>query len=231
MISRLEVGSPKSSTSGVGKGEEDSSNGNKLQQGSNGTEASICALSLLDPFFLASLVHTLELEVSSVSSRTGTLPLEKDEHDSTDNRDEVERQVHDVSDDGAGSELGEGLLDEFAQAANSISAATDLALPGYEFGLALGDQSAVECVNQALLDEECFRKGVKDGATLVQTQQSGINGGQRSVEDCENSSLGKVSEEEDTGECGKPESDGWNEFRCERLPELAFRKEVEDTLE
>lgn len=89
-----------------------------------------------------------------MSSRAGALALKKDEHDSTDDGDEVERQVHDVSDDGAGSELGEGLLDEFAQTADSIAAATDLALPGHEFGLALGNQSAVERVNQAFLDKE-----------------------------------------------------------------------------
>lgn len=231
MVSRLEVGSPKSSTSGVGESEEDASNGDKLQQSSNGTEAGVCSLPLLDPFFLTSLAHTLELEVSGVSSWASTLALKKDEHDSTNNRDEVERQVHDISDDGAGSELGKRLLDEFAQTADSVSAATDLALLGHEFGLALGDQSAVECVNQALLNEECFREGVEYGATLVQAQQSGINSSQRSVEDCKDSSLGKVSEEEDTSECGKTESDSWDEFGCERLPELAFREEVEDALE
>jgi hypothetical protein len=43
--------------------------------------------------------------------------------------------------------------------------------------------------------------------------------------------LGKVAEEEDTSEGGKTESDGWDEFVRERLPELAFREEVEDALE
>lgn len=166
-----------------------------------------------------------------MSSRTSALALEKDEHDSTDNRDEVERQVHDISDDGAGSELGEGLLDELAQTTDSITATTDLALSGHEFGLALGNQSAVEGVDQAFLNKERLGEGIEDGATLVQTQQCGIDGSQRSIEDCKNGSLGKVSKEEDTSECGETESEGWEEPVCERLPELAFREEVEDALE
>lgn len=40
----------------------------------------------------------------------------------------------------------------------------------------------------------------------------------------------EVSKEEDTGECGDTESDGGEQLGYEGLPELAVRKEVEDTL-
>jgi hypothetical protein len=231
VASRFEIGSPESSTSGVGESEEDTSDGDKLQEGSNSSEAGVCALSLLNPLLLFSLAHTLELEVSGVSSRSGALALEQDEHDGTDDGNEVERQVHDVSDDGAGSELCEWLRDEFTKTANGITAATDLALPGHEFGLALGDKSAVKGVDQTVLNQECLGQGVEDGATLVQAKQSSIDGGQGAVEDGENGGLRKVTEEEDTGECGDAEGDGRKKLGCERLPKLALREEVEDALE
>ena len=230
VTSRFEISGPQSGTGGIGEGEEDTSNGDKLQQSSNGSEASVCALSLLDPLLLTSLVHTLELEVSGVSSGTCALALEQDEHDGTNDRNEVERQVHDVSDDGAGSEFCEWLGDEFTKTANSIAAATDLALPGHELGLALCDQSTVKGIDQAVLDQECLGEGIEDGATLVQAEQSGIDGGQGTVEDGEDGGLREVSEEEDTGECGDAESDGGEEFGRERLPELALGEEVEDAL-
>jgi hypothetical protein len=166
-----------------------------------------------------------------VSSRSSALALKQNEHDGTNDGNEVERQVHDVSDDGAGSEFGEGLGDEFTKTANSITAATDLALLGDELGLALGDQSTVEGVDQAVLDQECLGQGVEDGAALVETQESGIDSGQGTVEDGEDGGLGEVAEEEDTGECGDTKSDGGDQLGCEGLPELALREEVEDALE
>lgn len=165
-----------------------------------------------------------------MSSRSGALALEQDEHDGTDDGNEVERQVHDVSDDGTGSKFGEWLGDEFTKTANGITAATDLALLGDKLGLALCDESAVEGVDQALLDQKGLGQGIEDGAALVETQQSGIDGGQGAVKDGKDCSLWKVAEEEDTGECGDAESDGRQELGCEGLPELALREEVEDTL-
>lgn len=170
VASRFEVGSPKSSTSGVGEGKEDTSDGDELQQSSNGTEASVSALSLLNPFLLLGLIHALELEVSGVGSRSSALALEQDEHGGTDDGDEVEGQVHDVSDDGAGSKFGEWLLDELTKTTNGITATTDLALLGHEFGLALGNQSTVKSIDQAVLDEEGLGQGVEDGAALVETE-------------------------------------------------------------
>jgi hypothetical protein len=231
VASRFEVGSPESGTSGVGESKEDASDGDKLQQSSNSAEASVGALSLLNPLLLTGLAHTLEMEVSRMSSRSSTLALEQDEHDGTNDGDEVERQVHDVSDDSAGSELCERLGDELAETTNGITAATDLALLGDELGLALGDKSAVKGVDQAVLDQECLGKGVEDGATLVETQESGIDSGQGTVEDSKDGGLWEVAEEEDTGECGDAESDGGDQLGCEGLPELALREEVEDALE
>ena len=40
----------------------------------------------------------------------------------------------------------------------------------------------------------------------------------------------KVTEEEDTGECGDTECDGGEKLGCEGLPKLALREEVEDAL-
>jgi hypothetical protein len=106
VASRFEVGSPESGTGGVGEGEEDASDRDKLQQGSNSAEASVGALSLLNPLLLTGLAHTLEMEISRMGSRSSALALEQDEHDGTNDGNEVEREVHDVSDDSAGSEFG-----------------------------------------------------------------------------------------------------------------------------
>ena len=165
-----------------------------------------------------------------MSSRTGALALEEDEHDCTNNGDEVERQVHDVSDDGAGCELGERLLNEFTKTTNGITTTADLALLGDELSLALSDQSAVEGVNQALLDEEGLGEGVEDGAALVQAQQGGIDSGERAVEDGKYGGLRKVAEYEDTGEGADAEQEGGDEFGCERLPKVAVSEEVGDAL-
>lgn len=206
--SRLKIGSPQSSTGRVCESEEDASNRDKLQQSRNSTKARVCALSLLNPLVLTGLVHSLELEVSGVSSGPSALALEEDEHDGTDDGDEVERQVHDVSDDGTGCELCEWLLDEFAETANGITTTTDLALLGDELSLALSDQSTVERVNQALLNEERLGQGVEDGTALVQTQQSGVDCGKRAIEDGEDGGLREVAEDKDTGEGADAEQEG-----------------------
>ena len=54
--------------------------------------------------------------------------LENDEQHSSNNRDEVQRQVHEVADNGCWGELGEGLGDKLAQLRNGVASRLDLAL-------------------------------------------------------------------------------------------------------
>lgn len=116
--------------------------------------------------------YTLELEVSSMSTWSVSLALQHNEDDGAHYRDEVERQVHKVADDGLRRELRKWLGDQFAQARNSVSSSGtfDLTLLSHKFGLAAGDKSAVEGVDQAVLDKESLGEDHGKSATLTQHQ-------------------------------------------------------------
>lgn len=55
----------------------------------------------------------LELEVTGMCSGTGTLALQKDKHDCSDDRDEVEREVHEVAYYSRRTVFSERLFDDF----------------------------------------------------------------------------------------------------------------------
>ena len=124
----LQLGGPESGTGGVCESKQDACNGHHLEQRSNSAKASVGAPSLLDPLLLALLRHTLELEVACVSRGTGTLALDQDEHNCANDRNEVQRQIHDIADDGTGGELGEGLCCHLSQSRDWVAARLDLAV-------------------------------------------------------------------------------------------------------
>jgi len=75
--------------------------------------------------------------------------LQGDEHDGSDDRNKVERQIHEVADDGFGRELGKGSLKNFAELCNRVRSGIDLTFGGYEGGLVAGDEGLVGTVSIA----------------------------------------------------------------------------------
>ena len=66
--------------------------------------------------------------------------LEDDEHDRPDDGNEVERQVHEVADNGIGGELCEWCLEHLAELCDGIGAGRNLTLGRHEGGLVAGDE-------------------------------------------------------------------------------------------
>lgn len=70
--------------------------------------------------------------------------LDENENYSANDRDGVERQVHNVTDDGLGTELLEGTLDNFAQLLHRISSRPNLASLADNLGVSASEQGTVE---------------------------------------------------------------------------------------
>lgn len=114
--------------------------------------------------------------------------LKDDKRNRANDWDEVERQVHEVPYDRGRGKLGERLAHKASKSSDSVacSARLDLTLFGHKLGVTctcvrivvcslervhtFGDQGAIECVNQAVLDQERFRKYGGQRAAFAQNQ-------------------------------------------------------------
>jgi len=74
----LHIGSPQGSANSVGEGEEDTGNGDKLEEDGGDTKTGICSLALLNEALLFLLLHLLELKVTSMRRRAKLASLEND---------------------------------------------------------------------------------------------------------------------------------------------------------
>lgn len=81
----------------------------------------VCGFSPGDEVLLLAVVHLLELEVAGMRHGSDFASLQDDEEDCSDNRDEVEWEVHKVANYGLRCEAGERLADDLAQLANWIT--------------------------------------------------------------------------------------------------------------
>jgi len=144
--------------------------------------------------------------------------LENDEGHGTDNGNEVEREVHEISDDSTGSKLGEWLRHKLTQLSDRVASRLDLALGGHQRGLASREQSAIEGVNQGIVDKEILAQDIEDGRLFTQYKQNSTNNGERPVEERQERDLRHIGDGEHQHCHPKTERYGGDQFRGERLP-------------
>lgn len=156
--------------------------------------------------------------------------MNEDEDYCADNRDGVERQVHNVPNDCLGTELLEGTLDDFAQFLHRVCSRLDLTSLADNFGVSASEKGAVKDIQQRILEKIGARYEVDDGSALVQNQKNSCERCNRTVDEEQDGELWQVCEEEHATNNTSREEYQRTELRDERLPERAVGEEVEDTL-
>lgn len=76
----------------------------------------------------------------------GLLTLDNDKYRGTDDRNGIERQIHDVTNDGLWAESFKWTLEDLAQFLHRITARFDLSSLTHDLSVSTCEQSAVECV-------------------------------------------------------------------------------------
>lgn len=178
----------------------------------------VCCLAALNELFLFPLVHLLELKVACVRCRSKFASLQNHEHHSTYDGDEVKRQIHEVADDGAGSEFREWLCCKLAQLCNWVTARLDSALLCDQSGHIARHEGTVEGVDERIVNEEVLAQHVEDGGALAENQQDGRYERQRSIEDREDSRLGYVCNHEHEHGDAESQGHGRDQLRREGPP-------------
>lgn len=89
---------------------------------------------------LLALTHLLQLKVPRVSIWPESPSLHDDEEDCSDHRDEVEWEIHKVTNDSCGGEFGKGLFRQFPQAGDGVTTGIYLTAFGHHFGHVLGNE-------------------------------------------------------------------------------------------
>lgn len=143
------------------------------------------------------------------------LTLQSNEDHSSHDRDEVQRQIHDVSDDSLGAEALEGVLEDLAELGHGVTARLELSALGDEVGGVLGDQGAVEDIQQSVLKDEGLGNHVDNGRALAQNQEASGEDGDGAVDEDHQGELRQVGE----GEHGRKNADAQCQGRNELLPE------------
>lgn len=179
---------------------------------------SICSLALLDELLLLLLLHLLELEVPSMRGWAELASLKHDKNERANNRDGSDGQVHEIPDDGLGSELCKGGADKLAQLCDGVASRFDLAFFGYQRSLVAADQCAVKGINQGIVDEKVLAQDGEDGRRLAEDKQNSGKDGERAVEDGEKGSLRDIGDGEHHDSDTQPKGDGRDELGSERLP-------------
>lgn len=98
--------------------------------------------------------------------RSVALALQDDKDNGANHGDEVQRQIQQVANDGIRRELGERLLDQLAQPLNVVSSRLDLPALLDQVLAILRQESAIEGIDQSLVNEEGARDQVGDGRAL-----------------------------------------------------------------
>ena len=160
--------------------------------------------------YLSSIAAFCPLAVRVIDASMMWEPtLQKDEDHRADYGNEVERQVHEVPDDGFGAEFVEGTLENLAQLLHRITARFDLAPLADHIGGIPGKQGSIECIEQCILKQPVARNNVDNCRTLVQDQQDSSEDGKRSVDEDEECQLGEVGQGEHAGNDTDGQGDIW----------------------
>lgn len=114
--------------------------------------------------------HPVISDFSYGRQRRRTLQIEK--HGRANNRDEVEGQVHDVSNDGRRAELGKGVFYCLSKPLDGITSGLDLAtLTDHVDGISR-DEGAIERVKNGLLQEPVPRDHIRNGRAFIQHKKN-----------------------------------------------------------
>lgn len=124
------------------------------------------------------------------------LSLQQDEDYSPNDRNEVERQVHEVADDSLRCKFRKRFGDQFAQSCNSVTGGGGfhLTLLRNQLRLAAGDESAIKGIDQAVLDQEGLRENHGQCATFAEDEQDRCKSSEWARGEELDSDLGKVGE-------------------------------------
>lgn len=156
--------------------------------------------------------------------------LDQDEEKSADYGYEVQRQVHDVSNQSLGTEPLKGALENLAKLLYGIRAGLQLAALAND-GIGISrNQGAVEGVKQRILEKPGTGGHVDDGGALVEDQEDCREDSQRAVEEDEDGKLGYVGEEKHAGHDSDGEQEIGTDAGQKRLPQGPVRGEEDDAL-
>lgn len=149
---------------------------------------------------------------------TAVATLQSDEDDRSHDGDEVERQVHDISDDRTGAELLEGTPDDLAKLCDGITARLQFSTLGYEVVGVLGDEGSVEGVEQGFLEQPILGDCVYDGGTLVEDKEDRRQDSNRPVHEDQHSELRQVGEGEHANQDTRAQHQGRDQLAEEGFP-------------
>ena len=181
---------------------------------------------------LLRLTHALELIIPRLRIWTEPLTLQQNEQNRTHDGYEVERQEHEVADDGVGRELRKRFAGQLPESADEVAGrgAFDLTFFGHELRVTACEERAVEGVDQAVFDEEGLAQDRCQGGALAQYKQSSADSSKRAGRESHNCHLRQVCEDEHEGRNPNAHSQCLWQLRDERLPQIAVGEEVEDAL-
>ena len=137
--------------------------------------------------------------------------LEENENGSSDDGDEVERKIHEVPDDGLGTELLEGALDDLSKLLHWIATGLDLATFADHVRGVASNESAIEGVKERILKEPVPRYHVGYSSTLVKDQENRGKDCKRTVDEDKESEVRQVGE----GEHASDDADGQGDVGAE----------------
>lgn len=129
--------------------------------------------------------------MDTLASSTG---LDKNKNGSADDRDEVQRQVHKVTNDCLWAELCERTLECLSQPLDWVAAGLDLSTPLYKFALVSGKQSAIKGFQDGILQQIISRDHVDNRGTLVENQEDGGKDREWAIDEDEDGELRQVCE-------------------------------------
>ena len=153
-LTLLDIGSPESSTNGVGKAEKDAHNWHKLQKSGDSAESCVWSDVIRSKSFGLLLVPSLQAEVSGVCGLSTVASLNEDEDCSANDWDEVEWQVHEVADESFHVELLEWAAGDLGKTGDSVSSGLELAAVRNDAGFIACQKCAVKDINHSVLNDK-----------------------------------------------------------------------------
>lgn len=138
-----------------------------------------------------------DVSTNPIMNRVATsAAADNDEGHCSNNRNKVERQVHEVSNQLLNAEFAEWFLQCLAQFLNSVSPRVDLSAICNDLCLVFRDQCTVECVQKRVLEQEAFRENRDNGCALVEDKKDSCEHSERPVHEDHDGQLREICEEE-----------------------------------
>lgn len=156
--------------------------------------------------------------------------MDEKENKGADDWDEVQREVHYITNDCLEAELLERSLEKSPKPVRAGSPRSQLTALLHDASHVLGDQGAVKSVDERVSEKPCPGEHIDDGGTLVEDENDGRKNGQRPVDKDEEGQLGQVGEEEHGGDDGDGEEQIRHDLPCQGLPYRRARQEIDEAL-